>query len=70
MERTEMIDPLDAIKPEVRALRPYSLRFEPALVKLNQNENPWNMPVEIRDETFKRLQDRAWSRYPPLFLRR
>jgi histidinol-phosphate aminotransferase len=60
-----MGDPLDYIKPCVRDIRPYSLRLEPAPVKLNQNENPWDMPIEIKQETFRRLEDRAWSRYPP-----
>lgn len=59
-----MRDPLENIKPYVREIRPYSLRPEPARVKLNQNENPWDMPVEIKQETLRRLQDRAWSRYP------
>jgi histidinol-phosphate aminotransferase len=59
-----MSDPLDNIKAPVRQLRPYSLRWEPARVKLNQNENPWDLPIEIKQETFKRLEERAWSRYP------
>jgi histidinol-phosphate aminotransferase len=59
-----MRDPLESIKIYVREMRPYSLRFEPARVKLNQNENPWDLPIEIKQETFRRLQDRAWSRYP------
>jgi histidinol-phosphate aminotransferase len=59
-----MSDPLDNIKTPVRQLRPYSLRWEPARVKLNQNENPWDLPIEIKQETFKRLEERAWSRYP------
>jgi len=59
-----MRDPLENIKPCVRGIRPYSLRVEPARVKLNQNENPWDMPIEIKQETLRRLQDRPWSRYP------
>lgn len=59
-----MTDPLSRIKPEVRRLRPYSLRFEAAQIKLNQNENPWDMPAAIKEETFKRLENRLWSRYP------
>ena len=59
-----MSEPLDNIKSCVRGIRPYSLRLELAPIKLNQNENPWDMPLEIKQETFKRLQDRAWSRYP------
>jgi histidinol-phosphate aminotransferase len=59
-----MRDPLENIKPQVRKLQPYSLRAERAPVKLNQNENPWDIPLEVKQETFRRLQDRAWSRYP------
>src|SRR6266516_7151642 len=59
-----MRDALENIKTYVREMRPYSLRFEPARIKLNQNENPWDMPIEIKRETFRRLQDRPWSRYP------
>jgi histidinol-phosphate aminotransferase len=59
-----MRDPLENIKPQVRALRAYSLRFEAARIKLNQNENPWDTPSEIKRETFSRLQSRPWSRYP------
>lgn len=59
-----MSDPLDNVKTSVRRLRPYSLRWEPARVKLNQNENPWDLPIEVKQETFKRLAEREWSRYP------
>lgn len=59
-----MRDPVEKIKTCVREIRPYSLRVEPARVKLNQNENPWDMPVEIKRETWRRMQDREWSRYP------
>lgn len=59
-----MSEPLRYIKPRVREIKPYSLRLEPARIKLNQNENPWDMPAEIKQETFHRLQQRPWSRYP------
>jgi histidinol-phosphate aminotransferase len=55
---------LDTIKAGVRELRPYSLRPYRARVKLNQNENAWDAPVEIRQETLRRLEERRWSRYP------
>ena len=59
-----MKSPLDKIKPEVRSLRAYSLSPHRASVKLNQNENPWNAPARIRQETLRRLEGRKWSRYP------
>src|SRR6267378_1413429 len=54
----------NAIKPAVRALRPYTLAPHRTAVKLNQNENPWEAPAEIKQETLNRLKVRAWSRYP------
>jgi histidinol-phosphate aminotransferase len=59
-----MSDYLASIKTRVRELRPYSLRPERARVKLNQNENPWDTPARIKQETLRRLNDRDWSRYP------
>jgi len=55
---------LDKIKPEVRALRAYALSPDRASVKINQNENPWDMPARVKEETRRRLEARKWSRYP------
>jgi histidinol-phosphate aminotransferase len=55
---------LDTIKPEVRALRAYTLSPDRASVKINQNENPWDMPARIKEETRRRLESQRWSRYP------
>jgi histidinol-phosphate aminotransferase len=59
-----MSEGLKVIKPEVRALRAYSLSPRRASVKINQNENPWDVPQAIKEETFRRLATRKWSRYP------
>jgi histidinol-phosphate aminotransferase len=59
-----MGEPLDMIKSQVRELRPYSLRPDRGRIKLNQNENPWDAPLRVKEETLRRLQDRPWSRYP------
>jgi histidinol-phosphate aminotransferase len=56
--------PLDIIKPAVRALRAYTLSPYRATVKINQNENPWDAPAEIKDEVLRRFAARHWSRYP------
>jgi histidinol-phosphate aminotransferase len=55
---------LDTIKPEVRALCAYTLSPHRATVKINQNENPWDIPARIKEETMRRLEARQWSRYP------
>jgi histidinol-phosphate aminotransferase len=59
-----MKDPLDIIKPAVRAISAYTLPPYRAETKINQNENPWDMPDEIKQEVYGRLRHRAWSRYP------
>jgi histidinol-phosphate aminotransferase len=59
-----MPSPLDKIKPEVRAIKAYTLPPLKAAIKINQNENPHDLPGEIKAEVFRRLEQRAWSRYP------
>jgi len=59
-----MTNSLDRIKSKVRTLRAYSLSPHRARVKLNQNENPWDAPARIKQETLRRLDMRKWSRYP------
>jgi histidinol-phosphate aminotransferase len=53
-----------AIKPAVRALRAYTLSPHRASVKINQNENPWDAPARIKEETLRRFNGRKWARYP------
>ncbi|HEX6648530.1 MAG TPA: histidinol-phosphate transaminase [Pyrinomonadaceae bacterium] len=59
-----MKEPLQTIKPAVRALRAYTLSPHRASVKLNQNENPWDAPARIKQEVLRRFAERKWSRYP------
>src|SRR5258705_11924029 len=59
-----MTDSRNTIKPQVRALRAYTLSPDRASVKINQNENPWDDPERIKEETLRRLTERKWSRYP------
>jgi histidinol-phosphate aminotransferase len=59
-----MFDPITIIKPRVRALKAYTLAPDRAPIKINQNENPFDLPARIKDETARRLQARAWARYP------
>jgi histidinol-phosphate aminotransferase len=59
-----LIEVSDVIKPAVRSLRAYSLSPHRASVKINQNENPWDAPLRIKEETLRRFASRKWSRYP------
>lgn len=58
------MNPLDTIKPGVRGLRAYTLTPERGAVKINQNESPWDLPDAIKREAARRMEGRAWSRYP------
>ena len=61
---SEVKEILQTIKPAVRNLRAYSLSPLHASVKINQNENPWDVPENVKAETLRRLDARPWSRYP------
>jgi histidinol-phosphate aminotransferase len=53
----------DLFRSEVAAVDSYTLVEEAAAVKLNQNESPFDVPDEVKEEVFARLRSRAWNRY-------
>ena len=59
-----MTEAINKIKPEVRGLKAYTLSPDRASIKINQNENPWDAPERIRNETLAQMKARPWSRYP------
>src|SRR5438105_13946228 len=61
-----MRDPLPSavIKPEVRGLTAYTLKHFDAEVKLDQNENPYELPADLKQEVVDRVLRRPWGRYP------
>jgi histidinol-phosphate aminotransferase len=56
--------PLDVIKPEVRELTAYTLKHTEADVKLDQNENPHEIPDDLKQAVLQRVMARSWGRYP------
>jgi len=54
----------DVIKPEVRGLSAYTLKHFKAEVKLDQNENPHELPADLKREVVDRVLRRPWGRYP------
>ena len=54
----------DVIKPEVRGLSAYTLKHFDAEVKLDQNENPYELPANLKREVVERVLRRPWGRYP------
>jgi histidinol-phosphate aminotransferase len=57
-------DPLSHIKPSVRAIRAYTLAARRAPVKINQNENPYDLPEAVKRRVLEQAMARPWSRYP------
>ena len=58
------MDPLRHVKPAVRSLAAYTLALREAPVKINQNENPWDLPEAVKRRVLETALARPWSRYP------
>jgi histidinol-phosphate aminotransferase len=59
-----MSDPLLRVKPAVRASAAYALATRRAPVKINQNENPFDVPEALKRRVLDAALSRPWSRYP------
>jgi histidinol-phosphate aminotransferase len=58
------MDPLRHVKPAVRATAAYTLALREAPVKINQNENPWDLADAVKRRVVETALRRPWSRYP------
>jgi len=56
--------PLDNIKPQVRQIAAYTLAARRAAIKINQNENPYEMESRIKQRVLAMAMERPWGRYP------
>lgn len=54
----------ELLRPEVLSVAEYHLVQTPCRIKLNQNENPYDIPREIKEEVVRKLTAMQWSRYP------
>src|SRR5215211_415192 len=57
-------DGLSLIKTSVRSQRGYTLVSPVANRKLNQNESPYDLPSEIKQEVLDAVAGQSWQRYP------
>jgi histidinol-phosphate aminotransferase len=57
-------DALRHVKPAVRQLSAYTLAAREAAVKLNQNENPYDLPESLKRRVLEAALRRSWARYP------
>lgn len=58
------VRPAEWVRPELRALKPYTLDLAPCRFKLDQNETPWEPPRRIKEAVARRLVATPWARYP------
>lgn len=56
--------PLDAIKAAIQDSSAYTLEYLEAEVKLDQNENPHEIPEFLKQKVLARFQTMEWRRYP------
>lgn len=52
------------IRPEIADLGAYTLKQVEHRIKLNQNENPFELPASVKQDVLDRLARASWSRYP------
>jgi len=52
------------VREVIAAMQAYTLALRPAEVKLNQNESPFDVPKEIKEEVLARVAARPWNLYP------
>ena len=54
----------DMLRDEIHSLGEYTLRQYPHRIKLNQNENPYDVPAELKQKILSAFAALSWSRYP------
>ncbi|GGM19110.1 pyridoxal phosphate-dependent aminotransferase [Deinococcus aerophilus] len=65
-EKQPVFDAPVGVRPAVRAVPAYP--FDPVQVptKLDQNENPYDFPEDLKQQAAARMLERPWNRYPDL----
>jgi histidinol-phosphate aminotransferase len=53
-------------RPQIDALPGYRVSRLAVPIKLNQNESPWDLPPEVKEEVLDALRSTPWNRYPPM----
>jgi histidinol-phosphate aminotransferase len=60
----DLSDSLSLVNERVRGLTQYHLEPEETAIKLNQNENPFDWPAQVKEEVAEFCKKRPWNRYP------
>ncbi len=64
--RMQKGDEMIGIRKSVTELEEYSVLQDKSVVKLNQNESPYDIPPELKKEILNKLSNIEWNRYPPI----
>ena len=56
-------------RKSVLDLSPYNVSGHPAKIKLNQNESPFDVPEDLKNEIIEEFLRISWNRYPDVFSR-
>jgi histidinol-phosphate aminotransferase len=57
---------MTGIRQSVMELKEYYVLQDTSVVKLNQNESPYDIPAELKKDVLNKLAKIEWNRYPPL----
>ncbi|MFO7889828.1 MAG: histidinol-phosphate transaminase [bacterium] len=55
------------IRSSIKQLKHYFVIQDPDMIKLNQNESPFDIPEELKNEIWKNFQKIEWNRYPAFY---
>ena len=56
--------PTEILRPELDLAQAFTVSEVPHKAKLDQNESPFDVPQEVKDEILAELAESRWSRYP------
>jgi len=55
------------VHSRIRSLKPYTVReVGDDIIKMDKNENPYDLPESLKREITEAAAKRSWSRYPPI----
>ena len=55
---------MNTVRKTVLELTKYDVSQDRSVIKLNQNESPYDLPSELKSLVLKRLKKMKWNRYP------
>ena len=62
-EEITIISPIRFVRDDVLKLIPYMPSTEPCKIKLDANESPYDVPLEVKNRIWEKLQDEHFNHY-------